>query len=135
MVGPSGRDPAAAFVRRFPWSRSRTVLLVDALLVRLPTDEHERCALAARARAHARDCGCATGGAFLGVALVLTVLYLAATADMRVRTLVASAAFVLLATLLGKVAGLLLAWLKLAALQRSLSRRVGGSGSKNVHVH
>ena len=135
MVGPSRTDPAATSVRGFAWSRSRTSLLVDDLLARVPAGDPEKVALEARARAHRRDCGCAMGGAFLGVALLLMLAYVAATVDLSIRTALASATFVLLATLLGKLTGLALAWARLALLQRSLARKLQRATSDHVYVH
>lgn len=135
MVGPSRTDPAASFVQGFAWSRSRTAHRIDDLLARVPADDPEKAALEARARAHSRDCGCAMSGAFLGVALLLTLVYVAATVDLSIRTALASAMFVLLATLLGKLTGLLLAWVKLAVLHRSLSRKLLRTTSGHVYVH
>jgi hypothetical protein len=74
------------------------------------------------------------GGAFLGVA-VLALAYLAATLDVSVRGAFAGALFVVVATLLGKLLGLLLAWVKLVLLYRSLSRRLQRGATDHVYLH
>jgi hypothetical protein len=127
-------DAAATFFRRFALTRSRTALAVDDLLARVSPDDPERIELAARARKHSRDCGCAMGGAFLAIATLLALAYFAATLDVSVRGVFAGVLFVLVATLLGKLIGLLLAWVRLARLYRSLSRRLQ-RGSDHVYVH
>jgi small-conductance mechanosensitive channel len=129
------RDSAATFDRGVPWSRLRTAVLVDDLLARVPADDPEKVALVARARAHSRDCGCAMGGVFLGVALLLALGYVAATVDLSLRTALASSIFVLLATVVGKLTGLLVAWVRLALLRRSLTRKLRRTASGHVYVH
>ena len=75
------------------------------------------------------------GGAFFGMAFVLALVYVTVISALGVRTAILSAIVVLVATSLGKLTGVLLARLKLAALQRSLSRRVQQPISGHVHVH
>jgi hypothetical protein len=128
-------DAAATFVRGFPWTRSRIAPLVDVLLAQISRGDPERAELVARARKHSRGCGCAMGGAFLGVAMPLTLAYFVVTQDLTVQGLFASALFVVAATLLGKFIGLLLAWVKLVLLCRSLSRRLQRAATNHVYVH
>jgi hypothetical protein len=124
------RTGAAATSRGLPWSRARTVRRVEDGLARLAPDDPDRAELAVRARSYARDCGCAMSGVFLGAALLLTIAFFAATRSVDLRSLTAAVLFVFVATLLGKLLGLLLAWVRLVALARSLTRR-----SSSVYVH
>jgi hypothetical protein len=126
---------AATFVRGYPWSRSRIAPLVDDLLAQISRGDPERVGLVARARKHSRDCGCAMGGALLGVAVLLTLAYFAATLDVTVRGVFAGVLFVVAATLFGKLIGLVLARAKLVLLYRSLSRRLQRAATDHVHVH
>ena len=135
MVRPVRTDAAATFSRGLPRTRSGIASLVDDLLALISRDDPERVELVARARKHSRDCGCAMGGAFLGIAVLLTLGYLAATPDVSARSVLAGALFVVITTLLGKLLGLLLAWVKLVVLYRSLSRRLGRGGTDHVYLH
>ena len=135
MVRRARTDVAATFFRGFPWTRSVIATLVDDLLTGISRDDPERFELVARARKHSRDCGCAMGGAFLGVAVLLTLVYVAATLEVSVRGVFAGALFVVVAALLGKLIGLLLAWVKLVVLYRSLSRRSQRAATGHVYVH
>ena len=124
---------------------------VDVLLARLPADDPERATLHSRAAAYSTDCvmhgtpvasrtaGPATGtmgAAFLAAALLLAVVYFASAGGLGFRSGLTGLAFVLVAALAGKLAGLLLASLKLALLRRSLSRRLRSEGwSAHVHMH
>jgi len=129
------RTGTATFSRAFPWTRSGIAPLVDDLLVDISRDDPERVELVARARKHSRDCGCSMGAAFLGVAVLLTLAYLAATLEVSVRGVFAGALFVVVATLLGKLIGLLLAWVKLVVLYRSLLRRSQRAAAGHVYVY
>jgi hypothetical protein len=134
VVRPVRTDSAATFFEGFPWTRSAIAPLVDHLLAHVPRDDPERAELVSRARKYSRDCGCAMGGAFLGVAVLLTIAYLTATLDVSVRSLVAGAVCVFAATVVGKLIGLLLAWVRLVVLYRSLSRR-RRAAADHVYVH
>ena len=109
---------------------------VDVLLARLPADDPEWATLHSRAAAYSTDCGCTMGAAFLAAALLLAVAYFAFAGGLGFRSGLTGLAFVLVAALAGKLAGLLLASLKLALLRRSLSRRLRSEGwSAHVHMH
>jgi hypothetical protein len=82
-----------------------------------------------RARGYSRDCGCAAGAAFLGAASVSIAAYVAVTGDLRVWTALAAVGVVFAASAAGKLAGLLVASVRLARLHRSLTRRL-----RVVHV-
>jgi hypothetical protein len=82
-----------------------------------------------RARGYSRDCGCAAGAASLAAAIVAIVTYIAVTADLRAWTALVSVGVVFAASAAGKLAGLLLASVRLARLHRSLTRRL-----RVVHV-
>lgn len=82
-----------------------------------------------RARGYSRDCGCAAGAAFLAVAILAMVTYVAATGDLRVWTALVALGVVFAASAAGKLAGLLVASVRLAWLHRSLTRRL-----RVVHV-
>jgi hypothetical protein len=70
------------------------------------------------------------GGAFLGAALLLTLAFFAVTRSVELRSVAAAVLFVFVATVLGKLLGLLLSWARLVVLGRSLTRR-----SSSVYVH
>jgi hypothetical protein len=109
---------------------------VDALLARLPADDPERATLQARAAAYSSDCGCAMGAAFMAGASLVALLYFVFAHGLGFWPGLAGLAFVLVATMVGKLAGLLVASLKLAFLRRSLSRRLRSERcSAYVHVH
>jgi hypothetical protein len=135
VVRPVRADSAATFFRGFPWTRSGIAALVDDLLAHVPRDDPERAELVARARKYSRDCGCAIGGAFLGAALLLALAYLAATQDVSVRSLVGGPLGVFVATVVGKLIGLLLAWVRLVVLYRSLARGLRRAAADHVYVH
>lgn len=107
----------------------RTVLAVDSLLA--PRADAEGRVLRARARAYARDCGCAMGGAFMLAGLLVSAAWLATSGIGVARALLAGA-LILGATALGKATGLLIATVRLALLRRSIPRRPGG---RHVDVH
>jgi hypothetical protein len=115
----------------------RAVRRVDRLLAQLPSDDPEKPSLEARAVEYARDCGCTLGALFLTAAMLLAVLYLLVWGGLDVRTGSASIAFVLVAASVGKLAGLLLAALRLRLLGRSIARRLDReqAGMSDVHVH
>jgi hypothetical protein len=113
-----------------------TTHAVDTLLARLPAEHPEKAALQARAVEYSQECGCTMGAAFLAGALLLALIYLTAVGGFGFRTGVASATFVLVAALSGKLTGLLLATLKLMLLRRSISQKLRHEGSwRHVHVH
>jgi hypothetical protein len=108
---------------------------IDALLARLPADDPERATLQARAVAYSAECGCKLGATFLAGALVLAVVYLA-LAGPGLLTCGVALAFVFIATIVGKLIGLLVASVKLSFLRWSLSRRLRSERySAHVHVH
>lgn len=108
---------------------------IDALLARLPADDPERATLQSRAAAYSTDCGCKVGATFMAGALVLAAVYLA-FAGLGLETCGIGLAFVFVATMVGKLTGLLVASLRLAFLRRSLSRRLRSERySAYVHVH
>jgi hypothetical protein len=75
------------------------------------------------------------GAAFLTAALLLTLVYFATIGNVGVQSGIAGVAFVLLASVLGKAAGLLLASVRLALLRWSLARRLERTGPGHVHMH
>jgi VIT1/CCC1 family predicted Fe2+/Mn2+ transporter len=108
---------------------------IDALLARLPANDPERATLQARAVAYSKDCGCTMGAAFFAGALLLAVTYLA-VAGLELSSCGIAVAFVFLATVVGKLTGLLVASLKLTFLRRSLSGRLRSERySAHVHLH
>jgi hypothetical protein len=121
--------------RVFMHFRQRAVVAVDALLAQLPAGDPERRTVPARAHGYYRACGCAMGGAFLTTALVLTIVYFATIGDFGWRSATAGVVFILLGSALGKAAGVLLAWARLALLRRSLARRLERTGVAHVHMH
>jgi len=114
--------------------RGRTAIAIEALLENLPEDDAEKAVLTARARVYAQECGCAMGGSFLAAALAMTLIYVVITRDLSVRTCIASIALIFVASVLGKVTGIWLAWVKLVLLRRSLARRQVGMRQR-VLVH
>jgi len=130
--GPGSMSGPGSGVR---WSRSHIALLVNDLLTLMPAEAVETRALKTRANAYLRDCGCAVGGVFLGGALLLTPPYILATTGLGFRTAMASAIFVLFAALVGKLVGLLFAWVKLGLLYRSLSKNLKRAAPDHVYVH
>jgi hypothetical protein len=116
-------------------SREAAAGAVDALLARMPDDDPAKARLRERARAHAQDCGCAMGAAFMSVVLVAAPVWLLATGGMRVGALVVAVALVFVAAMVGKAAGLLLAHARLVVMLRSLERRAEPWGARHVHVH
>ena len=82
-----------------------------------------------RARGYSRDCGCAAGAASLAVAIAAIVTYVAVTGDLRAWSALVAVGVVFGASAAGKLAGLLLASVRLARLHRSLRRRL-----RVVHV-
>jgi hypothetical protein len=113
---------------------SRTV---DRLLAQLPGDDPERHDLQAQAAKYGRACGCSLGAAFLAVSALLVVIYFAAGGELDLRNGLVSVVFVFIASLVGKVVGLLFATLRLRLLGRSIARRVNRRqrGLGHVHVH
>jgi hypothetical protein len=108
---------------------------VDVLLVQMHAGDAERIALQTRARAYSRECGCAMGAIFLAATLALTLTYFATIGDFRVETGIASVILVFLASMLGKMTGLVLARAKLAVLRWSLARRLQRMSSTHVYMH
>jgi VIT1/CCC1 family predicted Fe2+/Mn2+ transporter len=115
----------------------RTARAVDGLIARLPPDDPEREALQAQAARYGRACGCSVGGLFLVASALLVVAYFAAVGELGVRSGLAGLAFVLVATIVGKLVGISLATLRLRLFRRSIDRKLrslqGGLG--HVHVH
>ena len=111
------------------------MLAIEVLLAQMPAGDAERTALQARVRAYGRECGCAMGAVFLTAALGLTPIYFATIGDLRVATGIASVILIFIASMLGKMTGLLLARAKLALLRWSLARRLQRMGSTHVYMH
>jgi hypothetical protein len=109
---------------------TRAAQTVDRLLAELPPDDPERKALEARAVEYGRACGCSEGALFLAVAVVVTAVYVVVWGAVDLQTGIASLVFVFAAALVGKLAGLLLARLRLRLLGRSIARRLS-----HVYVH
>jgi hypothetical protein len=122
--------------RRSPVPAVSRTAHVDALLAHLPADDPDRAALQARATTYSRDCGCTIGAAFLAGSLPLAFAYFTLTGGLSIRRGIAGLLFVLIASLSGKAAGLVLASLKLALLRRSILRKIRAQEYlKHVHVH
>jgi hypothetical protein len=115
--------------------KESTLLAIDVLLAQMPAGDAEAAALHARARAYSQECGCAMGAIFLSVSLVLALIYLATTGGLGVRTGIVGVMFVFLASMLGKMTGLVLARAKLARLRWSLARRLQGTSPRHVYMH
>ncbi len=113
----------------------RAVRTVDRLLAQLPTDDPEKSSLQARAVEYGRDCGCSLGGLFLTAAVVIAALYVVAWGGLDLRTGLAGVAFVFVAASVGKLAGLLLAAVRLRLLGRSIERRLDRHHARIGHVH
>jgi hypothetical protein len=115
----------------------QTATTVDGLIARLPPDDPEKGAFQARAARYGRACGCAVGAFFLAFSALLVVTYFAAGGEFGVLSGLAGLAFVVVATIVGKLVGMSLATLRLRLLRRSIDRRLsrlqGGLG--HVHVH
>jgi hypothetical protein len=115
--------------------KERTLLAIDVLLAQMPADDGEAAALHARARTFSQECGCAMGASFLSASLVLAMIYFVTTGDLGVRSGIAGVTFVVLASMLGKMTGLVLARAKLALLRWSLARRLQRTSSRHVYMH
>jgi hypothetical protein len=113
----------------------RAARTVDRLLAQLPSDDPEKPSLQARAVEYGRDCGCSVGALFLTVAVLLAVLYVVAWGGLDLRTGLVAVAFVFVAASVGKLAGLLLAALRLRLLGRSIARRLDRQQARMGHVH
>jgi VIT1/CCC1 family predicted Fe2+/Mn2+ transporter len=74
-------------------------------------------------------CGCATGAAFLIGATVLVAAYAALSGERGARFVLLGVLFVLTASMVGKLTGVLVAVARLAAIRRRLSRHVVRAGS------
>ena len=114
---------------------TRAVRTVDRLLAQLPSDDPEKPSLQARAVEYGRECGCSLGALFLTAAVVLAALYVVAWGGLDLRTGLASVAFVFVAASVGKLAGVLLAALRLKLLGRSIARRLDRQRARIGHVH
>lgn len=123
-------------VRRSLLATTRGAASLEVLLARLPADDPNRTALWSRAKTYSQDCGCKMGAAFLAGALVIALMYFIFVAGITPWTGIAGIAFVFLAAILGKTAGLALASLKLMLLRRSISRKLQAEKPfEDVYVH
>jgi len=107
---------------------------IDVLVVQLELESAERRELQTRVGRLSRECGCAFGGVALAAALVGTVVYVGVSGDRGPRTLALGAGSVVAAALVGKVAGLALASLRLELLRRRLARRLRRHERERRHV-
>jgi hypothetical protein len=115
---------------------TRAARTVDGLLAQLPSDDPERGALEARASKYGRACGCSSGALFLLSSVLLVAAYFAAGGGVGMSSAAAALVFVVVATLVGKLAGLSLAALRLSLLGRSIGRRLRQQRRlERVHVH
>jgi hypothetical protein len=96
----------------------------DAVASLLP--EGDPCKATARAYIArlGNECGCAMGGAFMIAASVLVAGYAAIVTEVGVRLVVLGVGVVLVASMLGKLTGILIAVARLTVLRRRLGRRV-----------
>ena len=97
----------------------------DALASQLPDTDPDKASIRARIARLGHECGCAAGGTFLVAATLLFVVYAALLGELDVRLVVLGAAFIFVSTMLGKLAGILTAVVRLAVLRRQLAHRVG----------
>ena len=96
----------------------------DALASQLPDTDPDKASVRARIARLGSECGCAAGGAFLIAASLLVVLYAVLFDRLSVRTVVLGAGFVFVSSVLGKLAGILTAVVRLAVLRRRVADRV-----------
>ena len=94
----------------------------DALASQLPDTDPDKASIRARIARLGHECGCAAGGTFLVAATLLFVVYAALLGELDVRLVVLGAAFIFVSTMLGKLAGILTAVVRLEAPQ--VSRRI-----------
>jgi hypothetical protein len=96
----------------------------DALARQLPdTDPGKATARACIARL-GNECGCAMGGAFLIAASLLVAAYATFFGEIDVRLVVLGVVFVFVASMLGKLTGILIAIARLAVIRRRLGGQV-----------
>jgi hypothetical protein len=102
----------------------RAARRADAVARLLPeTDPGKATARACIARL-GNECGCAMGGAFLIAASLLVAVYAVVFGELGVRLVVLGVVFVFVASMLGKLTGILIAVARLAVIGRRLGGRV-----------
>ena len=104
----------------------RAARRADALARLLPdTDPGKETARACIARL-GNECGCAMGGAFLIAASLLFAAYAVLFGELGVRLVVLGVVFVFVASMLGKLTGILIAVARLVVIRRRLGGHVAG---------
>jgi hypothetical protein len=115
--------------------RTRIAIAVEGLLAEMAAGDPERAALEVRASRYAGECGCKLGSIFLAVSLIAVPVFVGVRGDVGAGTVVVGVLAVFASSLLGKVAGLLLARARLALLHVSLVRKLGQARAGYVELH
>lgn len=103
---------------------ARVARRADVLAARLPDTVPDKAETRARIARLASECGCSSGGAFLVAALVVASAYGSTVGEPGVRLVLLSVGFVLVSALVGKLAGVTVAVVRLTAIRRTLSARL-----------
>jgi hypothetical protein len=103
---------------------TRIARSADRLAVRLPDTDLDKATWRARVARLGGECGCAAGGASLVGAVVVAVVHALRAGDPGFALLVASVAFVFAASLVGKLAGVTVAAIRLLKLRRRIASRL-----------
>jgi hypothetical protein len=92
----------------------------DAVARLLPDTDARKATIRADIARLGNECGCALGGVFLVVATVLVTSYAVAAGELGVWSVARGVLVVLAASMLGKLAGILIAVARLTLLRRRL---------------
>ncbi len=98
----------------------------DALAKVLPDTDLGKATARADIARLGNECGCATGGVSLIAASLLVGAYAVLFGEFGVRLVVLGLVFVFVASVLGKLTGVLIAVARLAVIRRRLAGRVPG---------
>ena len=96
----------------------------DALARLLPDTDPDKATTRARIARLSNECGCAMGGAVLIVASLLAATYLLFMGELGVRSVALGVVFAFVASMVGKLTGILIAVARLAVITRRLSGHV-----------
>lgn len=96
----------------------------DAVARLLPDTDPSKATDRARIARLGNECGCAMGGAFLIAASLLFAGYAVVFGELGVRLVVFGVVFVFVASMLGKLIGILIAIARLGVIRRGLAGRV-----------
>lgn len=101
--------------------------ILERLLRSFPEERESLRPYVDRATSYGNECGCSMGGAFLVVSLALVILYVFLFNKLDKANLIADVvlgtAFVFIAGIVGKLAGIFIARIRLAMLYRHLRIR------------